>query len=34
MSGAVKTYTLQVWGLDQNGNMTILETDTIALKAQ
>ena len=34
MSGAVKTYTLQVWGLDQNGNITILETDTIALKAQ
>jgi hypothetical protein len=34
MSGAVKVYTLQVWGDDQNGNMTILETDTIALKAQ
>jgi hypothetical protein len=34
MSGAVKTYTLQVWGDDQNGNMTILETDTIALKSQ
>jgi hypothetical protein len=33
-SGVVQTYTLQVWGLDDNGNLNILETDSIAIKVQ
>jgi uncharacterized membrane protein YgcG len=33
-SGIVQTYTLQVWGMDQYGNMTILETDSIDIKVK
>ncbi len=33
-NSAVQTYTLQVWGMDAFGNLTILETDSIAVKTK